>query len=592
LSFEQISCLVKIRGTIYYKINSMIKVIYNGLIYLKKGNFCEALIIEDGRIVKTGSSELLDEVPLGAEKINAEGALVLPAFHDSHLHLMWIGRRAGSIEGAGAKSIEEVISRGREHIARLRPTPGTYIQGAGVNPDLFSSGEKRDLTRDDLDKISTEYPVIISRHCGHTIYCNSMALRIADLSESAPEPKDGTIEKDENGRPTGIFREGANALVRKPIPSPSLDDMKGFLKLGMKKAHSLGLSACGSYDTGGPDFDNVLGVYTDIYEESKEAGIPALRITMQCGISANEENLDTFLTRPSALADSKSIPIKSQGEALTRAPHHQCVVPLWNDPLWGTFLSIGPLKLFADGTLGGQTAWMRQPYKDKPTTRGFPVLDEHSFNRFIQKAAAGGKQIVVHAIGDAGIDATISEFEKITSPGNNPLRHGIIHCQVTSPDLLERIARNKILSLVQPIFLADDMQILESRVGKALASTSYAWGSMQRLGIPVSYGTDAPVSSLDPLLGIEWAVLRRNTESPDSSAFYPNESVDIYSAVDAYTTASAFASFNEDVLGRIAPGFLADLVFIDRDIFSTPSEEIHKAKVMRTIIAGETVYTA
>jgi predicted amidohydrolase YtcJ len=562
--------LVNIRATIYYYINPMFKVIYNGKIYLERGSFCEALIIEDGRIIKTGSSALLEEAPLGAEKIDAEGALVLPAFHDSHLHLMWIGRRAGGIEGAGIKSIEEVISRGREHIARLKPPHGTYIQGAGINPDRFSSGEKRDLTRDDLDKISTEYPVILSRHCGHTIYCNSLALRMAGLSESAPELKDGTFEKDENGRPTGISREGgANALVRKPMPSPSPEDMKGFLKLGMKKAHSLGLSACGSYDTGGPDFDSVLGVYTDIYEESKEAGIPALRITMQCGISAKEDNLDAFLNH---------------------TPHHQCTVPLWKDPRWGTFLSMGPLKLFADGTLGGQTAWMRQPYLDKPETCGFPVLDEHSFNHFIKKAAAGGKQILVHAIGDAGIDATISAFEKNTSPGANPLRHGIIHCQVTSPDLLERMARNKILCLVQPIFLADDMHILESRVGPALASTSYAWGSMQKLGIPVSYGTDAPVSSLDPLLGIEWAVLRRDTEDPASSAFYPNERVDVYSAVDAYTTASAFSSFNENILGRIAPGFLADLVFIDQNIFSIPPEEIHKAKVTRTIIAGETVY--
>ncbi|MDR0312110.1 MAG: amidohydrolase [Treponema sp.] len=549
----------------------MSKVIYNGRIYLKRGSFCEALIIEDGRIVKTGSSALLEEAPLGAEKIDAEGALVLPAFYDSHLHLMWIGRRAGGIEGAGAKSIEEVISRGRDHISRLRPPSGTYIQGAGINPDLFSSGEKRDLTREDLDKISTEYPVILSRHCGHTIYCNSLALRMAGLSESAPEVKDGTIEKDENGRPTGIFREGgANALVRKPMPSPSLADMKGFLELGMKKAHSLGICACGSYDTGGPDFGKVIGVYTDIYEESKKRGMPVLRITMQCGISGNEENLDAFLKR---------------------APH-QCVVPLWQDPRWGIFLSMGPLKLFADGTLGGQTAWMRQPYLDKPETRGFPVMDEHNFNRFIQKAAAGGKQIVVHAIGDAGIDATISAFEKITAPGNNPLRHGIIHCQVTSPDLLERMAKNKILGLVQPIFLADDMHIIESRVGPALASTSYAWGSIQKLGIPVSYGTDAPVSSLDPLLGIEWAVLRRDSENPASKAFYPNESVDVYSAVDAYTTASAFSSFNENCLGRIAPGFLADLVFINRDIFSIPPEEIHKAKVTRTLCAGETVYTA
>jgi predicted amidohydrolase YtcJ len=193
-------------------------------------------------------------------------------------------------------------------------------------------------------------------------------------------------------------------------------------------------------------------------------------------------------------------------------------------------------------------------------------------------------QVAVHAIGDAGIDAALSAFEKVTGPGKNPLRHGIVHCQVTSADLLERMARNKILAMVQPVFLADDMHILESRVGPELASTSYAWGSMRRLGIPVSYGTDAPVSPLDPLLGIEWAVLR-------GPGFYPKERVDVYTAVDAYTAAAAFSGFDENSLGRIALGFLADLAFLDRDIFAISPEEIHKARVLRTICAGETVYS-
>jgi predicted amidohydrolase YtcJ len=190
--------------------------------------------------------------------------------------------------------------------------------------------------------------------------------------------------------------------------------------------------------------------------------------------------------------------------------------------------------------------------------------------------------VLVHAIGDAGIAAVISAFEKVTSPGNNPLRHGIIHCQITSPDLLERMARNRILALVQPIFLEDDMHIVESRVGPHLASTSYAWGSMEKAGIPVSYSTDAPVSGIDPLRCIEWAVLR--------PGFYPGEKVDVYTAVDAYTTASAFSAFDEKVLGRIAPGYLADLVFLDRDIFTIPPEDIHKARVIRTLCAGEIVY--
>jgi len=190
-------------------------------------------------------------------------------------------------------------------------------------------------------------------------------------------------------------------------------------------------------------------------------------------------------------------------------------------------------------------------------------------------------QVVVHAIGDAGMDAVLTAFEKVTELGINPLRHGIIHCQITSKDLLERMAERKILALVQPIFFSDDVHILESRVGPDLAATSYAWQSMQRLGVPVSFSTDSPISPLDPLPNIEWAVMRKG-----------NEGVDVYSAVDNYTQAAAFANFYDDEVGRVAPGYFADMVFLDKDIFTIAPEDIHKAKVLRTVCSGQTVYTA
>jgi predicted amidohydrolase YtcJ len=281
---------------------------------------------------------------------------------------------------------------------------------------------------------------------------------------------------------------------------------------------------------------------------------------MQCGISSREKILDARLKDK-----------KETGGIL------------YSEPLWGTFLKIGAIKLFADGTLGGHTAWMRQPYSDKPETKGFPLLEQSDLERFVQKAADAGMQTLIHAIGDAGIDAVIRAYEKVTEPQQNPLRHGIIHCQITSDDLLQRMARNNILALVQPAFLADDINILESRVGSQLASTSYAWASMHKLGIPVSFSTDAPVSPLSPLNNLEWAVHR--------GGLYPNERVDINAAFDAYTRAAAFSAFDENILGSIAPGFLADLVFLDRDIFSCPPDEIHKANVLKTFCAGEEVYT-
>jgi len=479
---------------------------------------------------------------------------------------MWAGRRESGIECAGAKSVEEVVQRGRELIARVKPAPGAYIQGNGVNPDLFSEGEKRELRREDVDKISTVHPVVLSRHCGHTIYCNSAALKLAGLSDSAPQVEGGTVGKDEHGRPTGVFSENGSALIRRSMPAYSGEDMKAFLRLAMKKAHSLGITSCGSYDTDGTDFENIVGVYRETYDEFRAAGVPGLRVSMQCGVSGSKDLLDAHLERDRSV--------------------------LWEDPLWGYFLKASSVKLFADGTLGGHTAWMRQPYRDRPGSSGFPVLDQAFLDHVAQKASARGVQVLVHAIGDACMDSVLSAFEKVTAPGKNPCRHGIIHCQVTDPAILKRMAANRILALVQPVFLADDRHILESRIGPELASTSYAWASMLRYGIPVSFSTDAPVSPMDPLSCIEWAVLRKDSGDPQSAAFYPDECVDIHSAVDAYTQNSVYANFDETTLGRIEPGRCADLVFLDRDLFTIPPEEIHKTRVLKTMCAGELVYEA
>ncbi|MDR1587977.1 MAG: amidohydrolase [Treponema sp.] len=547
-----------------------IGIVYNAKAYIARGEFREALRIEDGRIIRTGSNrEILDVAPGDAERLDAQGCLVLPAFHDSHLHLRWLGQRAGMIECAGALSVEEIIRRGRDLAARLKPPAGTWIQGAGVNPDLFA-GEKRDLSRDDLDRISEEHPLILSRHCGHTLYCNSLALKIAGISESAPEMEGGTIEKDNLGRPTGVLRENANVLVRGRIPPLTRAETLSCLRLAAERALSLGITSAGSYDTLDPDPGEII----DVYRAFSGGEGRRIRVTMQCGISGREDILGACLDR--GLVTGKI---------------------LYEDPAAGPLLKMGSLKLFIDGTLGGHTAWMRRPYRDKGETSGFPVLDRESLEGFIRKADAGKLQTLVHAIGDAGMEAVITAFEKntragrLSTPERNPLRHGIIHCQITDFKLLERMARGRILALVQPIFLADDMYILEKRVGPELAATSYAWGAMNRLGVPVSYGTDAPVSDLNPLLNISWAVLRQNpADGFPEGGFYPAERVDPADAIDAYTAGSAWSSFDEQRLGRIKPGFLADLVFIDRDLFSIPARDIHRAQVIRTMLAGETMW--
>ncbi|MDR0718290.1 MAG: amidohydrolase [Treponema sp.] len=549
------------------------KAICNAKIYTGGGTFCQALLIEGGRIVMAGASrEILDAAGTGAEKIDAAGSLVLPAFNDSHLHLLWYGRRQSHFDGSGASSVEDVITLGRELIRRNNIKSGTWVQGAAVNPDLFT-GEKRDPTRDDLDKISREHPVIVSRHCGHTVYCNSLALKMAGLTDSSPDVEGGTIERDPSGRLSGVLRESAHTIARKAVPPLSRAEKKDFIKTAFTHALSLGISAAGSHDSDGPDFDEILGIYRELYQEGGER----LRVTMQCGISGSEEILKSYAKRGLKSGDI-----------------------LYNDAARGPLLKMGPVKLFIDGTLGGHTARMRHPYRDKTGARGIKMMESEAFERLVLQAQAFNLQTITHAIGDAAIGTVISALEKAALRENknhpqtaNRLRHGIVHCQITTPQDLERIAKGHILLFVQPVFLADDLHILESRVGPKLAASSYAWGSMETLGIPASYSTDAPVCPLNPLLNIAWAVLRRQSgggAEAGEKSFNPAERVTVQTAVDASTAAAAYSAFSEQYAGRITPGFFADLAFIDRDIFTIPPDGICNAKVIRTMLAGETVW--
>jgi predicted amidohydrolase YtcJ len=537
----------------------MKKVLFNAKVYLHRGEFAQAVLIEGGRIAAAGTSEdMLAAAGAGAERLDAQGKLLLPGFYDCHLHLNSLGRLSRMIDLSGTNSVDAIIRKGREAIARLRPPAGSFVMGRGFNQEEFT-GTKQFPTRYDLDRITTEYPLMISRICGHVVICNTKMLEMAGIAESAPQVAGGKVETGEQGKPNGILRENAAALARNLIPPPSGEELQKNLSLAMNKALACGVTAAASFDITGPDFHQVVDAYRRIYR----GGGPPLRVVLQCGIQRDPAWLDEYL---------------KLGLSTGAVLHHP-------------YLKMGPLKLFADGTLGSRTAWMREPYRDDPETAGFPVTDPAVLGELIQKAAAGGLQSAVHAIGDAAVERVISCYEAVTGPRYNPLRHGVLHCQITDPGLLERMAKNDILALVQPVFLLHDLYMAENRVGRGLASTSYAWGSMERLGIRAAYGTDSPVESLDPLQGIACAVTRKDPAADyPQDGFFPAERVDVYTAVDNYTAGSAWANFDEARLGRIRPGAPADLVLLDQDIFTIPPEEIHTTKVICTLSGGETVY--
>lgn len=538
----------------------MDKIIFNAKVYIEREKFAEAVLIQGETISQVGSNEEIFAAAVKeTEYMDAGGCLLLPGFHDSHLHLAFFGREAGAIPAANVTSISELINRGRQTLERLNPCPGAIITGMGWNQEQFTD-EKRYPNRHDLDKISTEHGIIISRKCGHMVCCNTKALELAGIGCPVPLVDSGQIDIDDMGRPTGILREKASDLVFKIVPPPTKEDYLKYLEFAVNHALENGLVAVASQDVRGDDMDLFIDTYARLFEK----GI-RLRISQQAGIQC-EAHLEEYIRRGYRTGTYLQAP----------------------------YLKMGPIKLFADGSLGSRTALLREPYKDAPddtpNTKGLRVLDAGVMNAYIKKASQNGLQVVVHAIGDGAIDTVVTNLETVTREHDNPLRHGILHCQITDSPLLERMARNDILALVQPIFLASDLYIAESRVGRELASTSYAFGTMERLGIHTSYGSDCPVESLNPLACIAAAVTRRDIADKSGDAFYPEESVDVWTAVDNYTIGSAYANFDENRMGRICSGYLADLVLLDRDIFSIPAEQIGEAQVLFTMVGGEIAF--
>jgi predicted amidohydrolase YtcJ len=249
----------------------------------------------------------------------------------------------------------------------------------------------------------------------------------------------------------------------------------------------------------------------------------------------------------------------------------------------------GPLKLFVDGSLGARTAQLRKPYKDDPSTSGIQCMSEEELDHYVSLADQNDVSVAIHAIGDQAMTFVLDAYQKVIK-NENKLRHGIIHCQITDLPLLHRFKAMDILAYVQPIFLHYDMHIVESRVGKDLASTSYAFKTMEDLKLHVSYGTDSPVEGLNVFQNIHCAIHRQDLKNNPPNGFYPLEKVDLETAIDNYTLGGAYANFQEKHLGRLLEGYKADLVILDKDIFTCDPSTIKDIQVELTMVNGVIVY--
>lgn len=528
--------------------------IRNADIYVECGHFAEALLIDSaGVIAAVGtfdevSRAAFDKGDVHLKIIDAEGRTIIPGFNDSHMHLAMTGAAMNEVRLNDATSIEEVVTLSRCYLAEHPDIK--ILWGRGWNQERFSD-EKRLLTKFDLDRISTDIPVVLERVCAHAICGNTRAAELSGVTYAAGEEG---VDVGQDGAPSGLVRENACRLYRELRGALGEEELLRNIDCAAARAVSYGITSVQTCDAGGAEWKSVFDAY-ERYTRSKENC--CLRFAHQCWLMN--------------VADVKRFCAEVRGMSA-----------ILDNP----FNRVSAVKLFMDGSLGARTAALRAPYADEPDNVGTMMFGEAELTRMVEEAEGAGLPVLVHAIGDRAVESLLSVFE--ANAGEASLRHGIVHAQITDKSLLDRMARAVVQVLIQPVSLKSDIAIVEKRVGKALALTSYAFGTMKKLGIPMSIGTDSPIESMNPFENIYFALTRK--ADGNSEAFYPEECLDICDAVDAYTTGSAYAENAENCKGRIRPGFAADLAVLDRNIFEITPEEVRKTRVTATLVGGRLVY--
>ena len=524
---------------------------HNACVYTGERPFQQAFIVEDGKFAFVGTKEqaLAQQVD---ETVDLDGAFVCAGFNDSHMHLLNYGQTLSIAPLAEhTRSLEDMIAC----LAQTAPGNGGWIRGRGWNQDYFTDADRMP-NRWDLDKVSVEYPVCATRACGHALVVNSKALEMLGITADTPQIDGGQIVM-ENGEPNGVFFDNAMELVYSSFPAPSKEEVKDMIRRGCRALNAYGVTSSQSDDYcafNGLSWRTV----NEAYRELEEAGELTVRVYEQANFTKVEELVEF-------VEDGNTTGVGTD------------------------MFRIGPLKMLGDGALGARTAYLTKPYADDPSTRGLSVFTPEAFDELIGYANAHGMQVAVHCIGDACLDLVLSSVSKALE--QNPRedhRHGIVHCQITREDQLNRIADMKMQVYAQSIFLDYDLHIVENRVGKALAGSSYSWKTLMSKGATVSNGSDCPVELPFVLGGIQCAVTRCDLKS--CGPYLMHEAFTVQEALDSFTKAGAYASFEEKKKGCIAPGMLADFVVLGANPFEVNESAIKDIPVLQTFMGGRRVY--
>lgn len=528
-------------------------ILYNGVIYTGAGlaegapQTVEAIAIRGGKISSIGTTaqirhlagphtELVDLATASAH------TYVFPGFNDAHAHLGGAGRTKLNVDLTGVASLAEMLAKVKS-FADAAPS-GHWLTGGNWDHTLWAS--KQLPTRQDLDSVTGDHPTFLDRIDGHIAIANTAALKAAGITGQTAPPAGGAIDLDASGQPTGILRESAQELVYKVIPPPTPEERRRGDLLAINDALAHGVTTVQDNS----DWEDFL-----VYEQLEKEGALHLRITEWLPFRAPLDELKAH-----------------------RA-HHDA-----NDPL----LHTGMLKGFMDGSLGSRTAAMKAPFADDPTNSGLPQFTQDELNKLTLERARAGFQIGFHAIGDKAAAMALDAFSQ---PGvSHTARNRVEHAQVVDPADIPRFKSLGVIASMQPNHLLTDMNWAEDRLGPQRAAYSYAWKAFLDAGVPLAFGTDYPVEPVTPFRGLYAAVTRMNEAG--TKTYYPENKLTRGQALFAYTQGSAYAEFAEPRKGKLVPGYDADFILVDRDLYTVDAPEILSTQVRATYVAGVRAYHA
>lgn len=529
-------------------------IVHNGRVFTADGSGTieEAVAVRGNQVLRVGSNRDITRLRRPQTTvIDADGGAVLPGFNDAHVHLLTGGLALDAVDLRDARNMEEIQQRIVRWIDAHPAEP--WVKGRGWTFTAFADALP---TRQILDDIVADRPAFLLSADGSAAWVNSRALEMARVTRRTEEPASGAIVEDaRTGEPSGLLKGSAVRLVSRLISEPSRDERARALRAAVAEAHRNGITSVQNADGSERDFD--------LYQRARNNGELMIRIVSALPVTS---------------------PLSEQ--ELERLDAIRARYP--DDPLFKT----GPLKLWLDGTTEAHTAAMLAPYATRADMKGEPAIAPDDLNRMVRLADAQGWQVMTHAAGDRAVRMALDAYRHAARSNLAPARgrrHRIEHAETIDPADLRRFRALGVIASMQPVDLAR-AELRAAALGLERASRAWQHRSIVASGARLAFGSDWPAASFNPLAGIHAAVTRTTREGGPLGGWTPSERISLRAALEAYTSAPAWASFDEQRKGTLEPGMLADIVVLNSDIFEAPPSKLAAAAVEVTIFDGKIVY--